>query len=348
MAGDKRLVPLHRVRTDGDTQMRVDGLDPDALKRYKAAAAEQGPLGNLLLVQEEGSDEFWMYDGFHRHHVYTELGWAEAPAEVVLCPKGEDPRLAAQKLAFGANQPGVALSLQDRTNIIYRMYHHPAYADMPLVELSRHADKLCVSSQTVLHIEEEAYGLRKPTRGRAELAGSRKGWPLPERLKKAQQKKASGAAEGKPPTLEEKQWSPSPAPATFDLEDGKEPLPAQDNVPPHLRNQLRDPKLGRVISTLKGIEAQFDAGALKKELFDIPNAHHWLWRKSEGGSAATRAMRLFDDISDLFDQAVATLQNAVPVAVCDTCEGRFVHGAEKCPRCEGSGVLPKAWLPDAE
>ncbi len=114
----EKVLPIDSIRTDGNTQVRVEE-SPEAIQRYADALAANRQLPPIH-VFFDGSD-YWLADGHHRLAAYKKRG-----LDSISCVVHEGDQTAALKYACQANQEhGLPLTNADKRNIVLTYFKIP-------------------------------------------------------------------------------------------------------------------------------------------------------------------------------------------------------------------------------
>lgn len=114
-----KLLPVKKLRLDGDTQPRVK-IDEDLVAEY-AAAYKAGVKMPPVVVFFDGTDH-WLADGFHRR-----FGAIKAKLAKMRCEVHKGTREDARWYSYSANQThGLRRSPADKVKAIKAALKHPA------------------------------------------------------------------------------------------------------------------------------------------------------------------------------------------------------------------------------
>jgi len=104
------------IRVDQEIQVRVGGLNQEAVQAYTAILENDGDLPPVTVYQEPHDDGYWLADGFHRYQAHINAGKVNIMAFVM-----NGSREEALDYAESANlEHGLALSNEDKKNILHR------------------------------------------------------------------------------------------------------------------------------------------------------------------------------------------------------------------------------------
>lgn len=111
-----RSLPLADITVDWRVQVRVAGLDEDAVAAYAAVFASGGQLPPVVVFHDERNGALYLADGFHRVAAARQAGLTEIAAEV-----RSGGLVAAIEYAEEANlHHGLRLSNRDKRHILLR------------------------------------------------------------------------------------------------------------------------------------------------------------------------------------------------------------------------------------
>lgn len=117
-ANDRRPYELRMdlIRLDQEIQVRVGGLNGEAVRAYTAILENEGELPPITVYRGEHDDGYWLADGFHRYEAHINAGKVNIMAFV-----RDGDRDDALEFAESANlEHGLALSNEDKKNILHR------------------------------------------------------------------------------------------------------------------------------------------------------------------------------------------------------------------------------------
>ncbi|MCP4427231.1 MAG: site-specific DNA-methyltransferase [Chloroflexi bacterium] len=116
-----KTLPLRELRTDGDTQMRVNGLDNDSVNDY-AKKIRQGAQFPALKAVFDGRQN-WLWDGFHTHAALVLVGIDAYSVEITEGTKDD-----AILLGTGANDThGRKRTNADKRNSVRSILSQPEW-----------------------------------------------------------------------------------------------------------------------------------------------------------------------------------------------------------------------------
>jgi len=121
-------IKLESIRLDGDTQPRVE-IDQSVVAEY-AEAMEAGKSFPPVEVYHDGAD-YWLVDGFHRHHAARKLELTEIEAVVKTGVKQE-----AQWASLSMNQGhGLRRTNADKAKALFKaLLLQPGQSDRQIAE----------------------------------------------------------------------------------------------------------------------------------------------------------------------------------------------------------------------
>ena len=131
IAGSKKILPLKKIRLDGDTQSRNE-LDQNVIREY-ADLMKSGREFPPVCVVFDGTD-YWLWDGFHRR-------WAAVQSKIakLKCVVTKGTREDARWLSYGANQDhGLPRTNEDKRKAVVAALKHPNGAKMSDRQIADH------------------------------------------------------------------------------------------------------------------------------------------------------------------------------------------------------------------
>ena len=154
----KRILPLSKIRLDGNTQPRVE-LDEFLITEYREAYAREAEMPPLQVMFDGVS--YWLWDGFHRRWAAERAGLEKLP-----CIITEGTQQDAQWASYSANiAHGLRRSNPDKAKAVKAAVRHPNAAKMSDRKLAQY---VCVDDKTVAkyraELESTAEIPQSPTR----------------------------------------------------------------------------------------------------------------------------------------------------------------------------------------
>jgi len=314
------ILPLSKLRRDGDTQVRVE-LDPATVLHYSELMADGVKLPPVEAFFD-GTD-YWLSDGFHRVGAYEKLCRVTIP---VIVRKGV--RQDAAWKALESNKHGLPLTTADRINAVKKaLALRPEQSDRQIAlhigvhhsTVSKYRHK-AESGGEISHLPK-----RKGADGKTYDAGSPKADPAPVAEPDVNDIPFDAPQKGEPvpqPGAHSSTDAPKPqTPASGD-DDWQDTLP--DTGRDFLGNKLspsvaadfaRRAEVNALLVKLGEIKAQIATAVEAKDpMFNFLN---WTAFKGEIGMAYRR------------------LAASRPYAVCPWCAG------DGCQSCYSHGWVPK-------
>lgn len=309
------ILPIARLRLDGDTQNRIE-LDASVVAEYEMAADELPPVETVY----DGVD-YWVWDGFHRLQALQNRGRTEVVVRVRLGTHQD-----AIDLSFGANEThGKRRTDADRRNAVRRCHrYHPDWSINQIAQAAR------VSWTTAEKWVKELEGENRPAT-RTNSAGHSVPATRTSPPKEEQRHPPSGGSSAAhPPTTSEKPLPP------VTREHSRARMLADSSWEDRIPDELTDAE-GQVIpARLLDVFAEsiisYAAAQLKSLLPAIEDARAWApWlepaQQQEGMLSTVELMKLL----------LNRLETAQPYAICRKCQGKG------CGQCRRSGWLPE-WM----
>ncbi|KKM62734.1 hypothetical protein LCGC14_1518680 [marine sediment metagenome] len=140
-----KLLPVKKLRLDGDTQPRVE-IDEDVVAEYAAAYKASAKMPPVV-VFFDGTDH-WLADGFHRRFAAI-----KAKSSKIRCEVRKGTREDARWYSYSANQThGLRRSNADKAKAVKAALKHPKAEDMTDVKIATHVG---VSGQFVGKIRKQ-------------------------------------------------------------------------------------------------------------------------------------------------------------------------------------------------
>jgi uncharacterized ParB-like nuclease family protein len=307
------ILPIARLRLDGDTQNRV-GLDAGLVAEYETVADELPPVEAVC----DGVD-YWVWDGFHRLQALQNRGRTEVAVRV-----RPGTHQDAIDLSFGANEThGKRRSDADRRNAVRRCYrYHPDWSINQIALAAK------VSWSTAEKWVKELEGENRPaTRTNSAGLSVPATHALPPKDEQRNPPTASHSA-AHSPTKVEKPLLP------VTREHSRVRLLVDSSWEDRIPDELTDAE-GQVIpARLLDVFAEsiinYSVAQLKSLLPAIEDARAWApWlepaQRQDGMLSTVELMKLL----------LNRLEMAQPYAVCRKCQGKG------CGQCRGSGWLPE-------
>lgn len=215
MSAQGKLIPLDKIRMDGDAQTRVE-IDEDTVREYQQSYSAGLTLPPIRVLSD--GKEHWPYDGFHRILAATRAGMKAIPCEVQKGTKEE-----ARWLACSANQGhGLKRSNEDKQCAVATALRlKPKHSDNAI------AAHCGVSQPFVSSVRKSLITVISEVDTKERIGTDGKTRPVKATKKKAQSAKASATENGhaEPPTPQT-QPEPAPAPAVS-LDECDLPIPAE-------------------------------------------------------------------------------------------------------------------------
>jgi hypothetical protein len=136
LSADNVMVPWDRIATDEKAQTRVK-VRPTVVREYAAAMAEQAAQGGLrfpaVILFTDGSDFYWLGDGFHRVFAARKAGLSEIAAEVRAGTQRD-----AVLFGIGANRAhGLPRSNADKRHAVALVLGDPEWSQWSDREIGR-------------------------------------------------------------------------------------------------------------------------------------------------------------------------------------------------------------------
>ena len=114
-------IDIKKIRIDGGTQMRVT-MSPEHIGGLKEAISEMGETLPPMRCCFDGS-EYWLVDGFHRYHAYSQLGYKTVEVEWT-----EGSQQDAIIASFGVNNDhGLPRDRSTKRRIVEMAISHPNF-----------------------------------------------------------------------------------------------------------------------------------------------------------------------------------------------------------------------------
>ena len=143
-----QLVLLSEIRTDGETQSRVQLSEP-AIKEYQEGIEKGDKLPPALVFHDGAS--YWLADGFQRYFAYRNAGHDRMP-----CIVQQGTKVDAQWASYAANpHHGVPRTNGDKQKAVKAALQHPQGKDLTDVAIGEHCR---VSSAMVGKIRKQLEG----------------------------------------------------------------------------------------------------------------------------------------------------------------------------------------------
>lgn len=154
------FIKVEKVRVDGGTQIRKEGVDPKVVAEYAEAMGRIGddptlPKFPAITVFKDETGEIWLADGFHRVEAAKAAGIADILADV---RRGSQRDAIA--FAVGSNAAhGRPRTSADLRNAIALVFSDREWRDFS----DRHIARMCCCSHTVVRIVREKLKIPQPT-----------------------------------------------------------------------------------------------------------------------------------------------------------------------------------------
>lgn len=114
-------IDIKKIRIDGGTQMRVT-MSPEHIGSLKEAISELGEALPPMRCCFDGA-EYWLVDGFHRYHAYSQLGYKTVEVEWT-----EGSQQDAIVASFGVNNDhGLPRDRVTKRRIVEQAISHPNF-----------------------------------------------------------------------------------------------------------------------------------------------------------------------------------------------------------------------------
>ncbi len=140
-----KLLPVKKLRLDGDTQPRVE-IDEDVVAEYAAAYKASAKMPPVV-VFFDGTDH-WLADGFHRRFAAIKAKLAK-----IRCEVRKGTREDARWYSYSANQThGLRRSNADKARAVKAALKHPKGAEVSDTGIAEHVG---VNDKTVAKYRDE-------------------------------------------------------------------------------------------------------------------------------------------------------------------------------------------------
>ncbi len=140
-----QLIPLAKIKTDGDTQIRVR-MDDSVINEYSELMQEGTKFPPVIIFND--GEELWLADGFHRLFAARLAG-----VKQIECDVHEGTQREARLFAIGANKDhGLRRTNEDKRNAIISLLKDSEWSKYSARKIAEIAG---VSDRTVGRIKDE-------------------------------------------------------------------------------------------------------------------------------------------------------------------------------------------------